>query len=246
MFLILFLNFSNLVAKGTLTDNIRIDSQQLGYSLQYRVYVPEVVKENSELSSIYLADGQWYLGDGKLDEVLDREIGSGTINPVIAIFVDSRDPDNLSKNRRNNQFICNNNYALFYMKELIPAIEAKFQVKVDREHRAIAGLSFGGINAACFGLMASKGFANIGMHSPANSQHVKMLTKRYKESELLPLKMFMSVGTKRDNTKAVRKFHRTLKEKGYSVNYIEVPFGHEWANWRPLMDDLLFAFFKTK
>jgi enterochelin esterase-like enzyme len=246
LIIILSLNFSSLAAKGTLTDNIRIDSKILGYTLQYRVYEPEQAKQKKELASIYLTDGQGYLRNGKLDKVLDREIESGNIYPVIAIFVDSRDPDKLSNNRRNSQLLCNTDYAKFYMEELIPTIETNFNVKIDREHRAIAGLSFGGLNAACFGLVASQSFGNIGMHSPANTHYLKLLSKLYKESELLPLKMFMSVGTKKDNTKAARKFHRTLKEKGYDVNYIEVPFGHEWRNWRPLMDDLLLAFFKIK
>jgi enterochelin esterase-like enzyme len=34
-----------------------------------------------------------------------------------------------------------------------------------------------------------------------------------------------------------------LKKKGYDLNYIEVPFGHEWENWGPLQDDMLRTFF---
>ena len=89
---------------STLTDNIRIQSKVLNYALQYRVYLPEGVKRSDKLATIYLADGQWYLGAGNMQQVLDQEISEGRIKPVIAVFVDNRNPDDLSENRRNQQF----------------------------------------------------------------------------------------------------------------------------------------------
>lgn len=233
-------------AKGTLSKNWRIDSKQLDYPLQYRVYLPEGIKETDQLPTIYITDGQWYIGKrgGRMIEVLDREIEAGNIKPVVAIFVDSRDPDDLGRNRRNDQFQCNKDYATFYMKELVPTITKNFPVSDKREDRVIAGVSFGGLNAACFGLMASQTFGGIGMHSPANRQHLKLLSKMYKRLDVKPIKIFMSVGTRNDNTRAGRVFHGVLKEKGYDVNYIEVPYGHVWKNWRPLIDDLLLTFFE--
>lgn len=237
---------TNVLAKGTLSPNWRIDSKTLGYALQYRVYLPETASEETQWPTIYVTDGQWYLNQGRMIEILDREIAEGNMEPVLAVFVDSRNPDDLTENRRNEQFICNPEYARFFIKELIPTISANFTVSNNRQDRVIAGVSFGGLNAACFGLLASNMFAGIGMQSPANAEHLKVLRRHYKDNQIEPLSFFFSVGTRNDNEAAARKFHRTLEQEGYDVNYIEVPYGHDWLNWQPLIDDMLLTFFAKK
>ena len=177
--------------------------------------------------------------------ILDTEITAGRIKPVIAVFVDSRDPDNPKNNRRNQQFMCNASYAKFYMRELIPIIEARYAVSNNPDDRIIMGLSFGGLNSDCFGLMAPNLFHGIAMHSPANSKHLKMLSDLYKKQPTLPLKIFFSIGTIKDNTKAARKFMMVLKTKNYDLTYIEVKERHNWKNWGPLIDDALWTFFGT-
>jgi enterochelin esterase-like enzyme len=224
---------------STLTDNIRIQSDSLNYALQYRVYLPDGVKSSDKLATIYLADGQWYLGAGNMQQVLDQEIAQGHIKPVIAIFVDNRNPDDLSENRRNQQFFCNDKYVEFYKSELLPTIAKNYPTSTDRADRVMQGLSFGGYNAACFGLMAHQQFAGISMQSPANSKMLKKMRARYRETDKLPLKMFMSFGNQGDNEVEGRKFRNVLIDKGYELKYKEVNFGHEWANWGPLLDDSL-------
>lgn len=230
-------------ARGTLSDNILITSAVLGYDLQFRAYIPEGTKRDDTLPVVFVSDGQWYLSDGDMAGVLDTEITAGRLRPLIAIFVDSGAPGNPKDNRRNDQFMCNPAFAQFYRDELIPTVESAFPVSHAREDRLIMGLSFGGLNAACFGLMIPDSFANIGMHSPASGEHLKLLADMYSKQDKLPLRMYFSTGTKRDNTKEARKFHKVLTRKGYDVTYTEVPFGHNWDNWRPLVDDLLLTFF---
>ena len=84
------------------------------------------------------------------------------------------------------------------------------------------------------------------MQSPASTAHLKVLNSLYSENPRAAVEIFLSVGKKNDNTKAARAFHRTLQKKGYKVTYIEVPFGHSWDNWYPLIDDLLQTFFGTQ
>ena len=232
-----------IVQKGQLSDNIRIKSKIFNYSLQYRVYTPAGMKANDKLPTIYLADGQWYIGSGNMVDVLDKEISQGSIKPVIAVFVDNRDPDNLDDNRRNSQFFCNQDYVDFYKNELLPTIESNYPASNKREDRVIQGLSFGGYNAACFGLMAHQEFGGISMQSPANSRMLKDISERYKETKKLPVKMFLSFGKINDNQVEGRKFKKLLLDKGYEVEYKEVNFGHEWRNWGPLLDDSLRYFF---
>lgn len=234
-----------LIAAGasSLTDNIRIKSETLGYDLQYRVYLPDNAENLKDLPVVFVTDGQWYLSQGEMHKVLDKEIESGRIEPVAAVFVDSSNPDRPKDNRRNSEFMCNKYYALFFANELIPAVVSNFPISHQPADRVVMGMSFGGLNAGCFGMMLPHIFPNIAMQSPASDKHVKVLTKQYRQKDVLPLKIFFSNGTRRDNIKSSRAFHELLLEKGYDVTYIEVPESHNWSNWGPLLDDLLQTFF---
>ena len=246
--IILFLSVccSPLWANGELSDDIRISSDVLDYDLQYRVYVPEGMRRNSQLPTLYITDGQWYISRGELPALLDREIAAGNIEPVLVVFVDSRNPDNLQQNRRNQQFFCNPRYVDFFTEELLPAIDKEYATSAVRDDRVILGLSFGGRNSACFGLMAHDSFAGIAMQSPANSEMVDELRFQYMAQDKHPLKFFMSVGTVNDNTQAGRQLMETLKFQEYDLTYREVNEGHDWDNWGPLLDDVLHTFFSTE
>jgi enterochelin esterase-like enzyme len=250
MRLLVFLVLSSICgpvfADGKLSDNIRIFSDSLGYDLQYRVYEPEGMRRNSELPALYITDGQWYISRGELPALLDGEIAAGNIEPVLVVFVDSRNPDNLQHNRRNQQFFCNPRYVDFFTDELLPTIDKEYPSSAVRDDRVILGLSFGGRNSACFGLMAYDSFAGIAMQSPANNEMMEELRFQYMAQEKLPLKFFMSVGTVNDNTQAGRQFMETLKFQGYDLTYCEVNEGHDWDNWAPLLDDVLYTFFPTE
>jgi enterochelin esterase-like enzyme len=163
--------------EGTLGDNQRIFSTHLGYELQYRVYRPATVPADRQLPSLYVTDGQAYLDQGGFKNVLDEAIGSGLIMPVLVVFLDSRNPMNLLENRRNSEFMCNLDFATFFADELIPTISRHQPVSTLREDRVILGVSFGGLNSACFGLMLPKLFSGIAMQSPASGQHVEVVRK---------------------------------------------------------------------
>lgn len=231
-------------ADGAVSDNIRISSKVLGYDLQYRVYLPEDAQPESAYPVLYLTDGQGYISRGHLPMLLDKMIATGEIEPVIAVFVDPRDPDNLRNNRRNAQFLCNRDYLAFFTDELIPRIEKDYPAIAHRDGRTIMGLSFGGLNAACFGLFGYETFSNLGMQSPANHPVPKLLDV-YEKMPLLPLRMFLTTGKPDDNTQANRRFRSVLKNKGYELKYIEVRQGHNWDNWQPLLDDALEFFYSA-
>lgn len=230
------------VAAGTLSDDIRIESKVLGYALQYRVYVPDA-PAGEALPTLYVTDGAWYLDQGHMQDLLDEMIAAGRIQPLIAVFVDARDPDHLRTNRRNDQLTCEQDYARFFAAELVPTIDAAHATRRDPGSRTILGLSFGGLNAACFGLWLPHVFANLAMQSPASGAMLRIVGDQYRAEARLPLRIFLSIGTRNDNTEAGRAFHRILQDKGYPVTFREVPYGHHWSNWGPLLPDVLDTFF---
>jgi enterochelin esterase-like enzyme len=231
-------------ASAELTPDIRISSDALGYDLQYRVYVPERAQPDARMPVIFVADGSWYIRPLQMPLTMDRLIDDGRIEPVVAVFVDARDPDDLAVNRRYEQFYCNLDYLRFYTEELIPAIEAAYPVQRTREGRAVLGLSFGGLNAACFGILGWETFSEIGMHSPA-LHPVRTIVPTYEKFERLPLRIFLSTGWPDDNTAKNRGFAKVLKQKGYDMKFVQTRAGHDWRNWKPLIDDVLLFFYST-
>ena len=79
--------------------------------------------------------------------------------------------------------------------------------------------------------MARNSFEGIAMQSPA-MHPVATIHDSYAQSEMLPLKIFLSTGSARDNEAQTRKLRDILEEKGYPMEYVEVPYGHSWDNWQ--------------
>ncbi|MFT5144617.1 MAG: enterochelin esterase-like enzyme [Thalassolituus oleivorans] len=229
-------------AQGVLSENQRIHSESLGYTLQYRVYTPPGFDAQAKPPVLYLTDGQWYIDQGGFPAVLDDLILQGTISPVVAVFIDNRNPDQLSENRRNSQFFCNPKYESFVSDELVPVVDAAYHTAATRETRAILGLSFGGLNSACFALHESETFANIGMQSPA-TRPVGSLHSDFQDLETLPIRVFLSSGDHEDNEAQTRRLRDILETRVEELEYTEVPFAHTWDNWKPLLDDAAVFFF---
>ena len=245
LFTLLFLSGPLLASDGMLSGKQRIESAKLGYALQYRVYIPPDYETAVNLPTIYLTDGQWYLDEGHMHKVINTQIKKGAIPPIVAIFVDNRNPDKLRINRRNNQFFCVTEYADFFREELVPEVTKKYRVSNDRTDRVIMGLSFGGLNAGCFGIMANDIFEGIAMQSPA-MHPVPSLYKAYAGEGRRPVKVFISAGNEGEITRRTLKLKRVLEKKGYPILYKKSREGHNWRNWRPQLDDVLIYFFRKQ
>ncbi|MBN1639444.1 MAG: hypothetical protein JW866_10780, partial [Ignavibacteriales bacterium] len=80
--------------RGTLSNNILISSSSLNYNVNYRVYTPYQYDSLYNLPVIYVTDGHEYSNDllGSMIIVLDNLIADKKIQPIIAVFIDPRDP----------------------------------------------------------------------------------------------------------------------------------------------------------
>lgn len=242
-FMLLVLLLSPELFANTLSNNLLITSKSLGYDLQYRVHVPANLDTSESYKTLYVVDGQSFLFNGKLHEVINSNISNKNIEPIISVFVDSRDPHDLTLNRRNDQFMCNPKYAAFFINELLPQIQRDYPSSNKREDNVIMGVSFGGLNAACFGLMIDDYFGGLAMFSPANTEMLKVIRKSYNKAKPKPAQVFISFGTKNDNILAGRRFKDSLEKLNFDVHYFENNEGHNWKNWLPLLDDMLKVFF---
>jgi enterochelin esterase family protein len=235
------------VAKGNLSDNIKINSKALGYDLQYKVYTPSGYASQKDLPVLFITDGHEYADDrmGALVTVTDNLIAAKKIKPLVLVFVDPREPSNLSNNKREQEFLMNENYLKFYRQELVPAIETAYKVKKSPDARGILGTSFGGVNSTYFALNAPDVFRMVAINSPAYWARPQLLEQLITKPKL-PVKVFLSTGANYDGGELTRIARAAFQLKGNQLHYIEVNQGHSWGQWRTLMDDMLQYFFAVK
>lgn len=233
--------------KGTLSPVLTTASkpENLNYSVSYRVYTPHNYSSLSDLPVVYVTDGHEYSDDrlGSMITILDNLISLKKIVPVIAVFIDPRDPSNLSNNRRMSEYRANVKFADFVADELVQLIDSEYKTDTDPTKRAIMGTSLGGWNSAFFGLMRHDVFGLIAIHSPSSNQAI---IAGYDEAEKLPLRIFMSTGLINDTGNQAQQMRNVFVSKGYELLYKEVNEGHSWGNWRALIDDPLIWFFAEK
>ena len=154
-------------AKGSLTNNKLIKSSNLGYDVQYQVYTPVGYVNLTNLPVIYILDGQEYADDklGATVIMLDNLIHLKKIKPVVAVFVDPRNPDDLDENRRADEFSTSSEYNDFFIKELMPEIEANYKISTKKNDTALLGTSLGGLNTTYLGFTNPDTFGKLGIQA---------------------------------------------------------------------------------
>ncbi|MCQ2076224.1 MAG: esterase [Bacteroidaceae bacterium] len=115
------------------------------------------------------------------------------------------------------------------IKDLIPMTEKNYRVIADPQHRAMAGLSMGGMQTHSITLANPTTFAYVGMFSGGtfNVDELKEANDFKKTNKVL----FMSCGGKENM--GVDKAAEALKEIGINAHsYVSPETAHEWQTWR--------------
>ena len=115
------------------------------------------------------------------------------------------------------------------LKDIIPMVEKNYRVIADTEHRAMAGLSMGGMQTHSITLANPKTFAYVGMFSGGtfNVNELQDAAEFKKTNKVL----FMSCGGKENM--GVDKAAQDLKGIGINAfSYVSPETAHEWQTWR--------------
>jgi enterochelin esterase family protein len=129
--------------------------------------------------------------------------------------------------------------------ELIPKVDATYRTLADREHRALAGLSMGGMQALQIGLNRLDQFAYIGSFSgpPLGGFNVSTsYNGAFRDTTAFNQKvrlLWLGAGTSEERFAAgVRSMHRALELAGVRHVVFESPgTSHEWQTWRRSLYD---------
>ena len=234
------------VPKGKVIQDILYSSNLLSYQITYSVYLPPAPRKG-KYPVVYITDGYEYLHPqmGNLPTVLDNLIADHKIVPIVAVFIDHREPANRTNNRRMTELVMNPQYLQFFVDEFIPYIEDNYPVMASAERRAILGSSVGGLNATYFAFSRPDVFSNVGIQSPSfmTRPQIYSLCDNPAGSKI---KLSMTSGLINDTSDSGRKMISILENNACTYQYREVNEGHSWGNWKNLVDDILMDFFAPK
>ena len=133
------------------------------------------------------------------------------------------------------------------IKDIIPMVEKNYRVIADTEHRAMAGLSMGGMQTHAITLANPTTFAYVGMFSSGsfNVDELKDANDFKKTNKVL----FMSAGGKEtrmaEGDNSVGKAASDLKAIGINAySYVSPGTAHEWQTWRRSLHQFAQLIFK--
>jgi len=181
---------------------------------------------------------------GHADLVLDNLIAGGQARPFLIVMANSYVPG------ANNMFTTNSVdgplsrsitgpggrsynpvvFAKVLIQDLIPFIETNYRTLADQPHRAMAGLSMGGMQTHSIALANLDKFSHIGIFSGGNisTNEITDLAGFKQQVKLV----FVSYGS-RENGEAGRANVAGLQQAGiHSVFYQSPLTAHEWLSWR--------------
>jgi len=181
---------------------------------------------------------------GKAHWILDNLIADGKAVPMIVVMLDGhpipesygngRSPENAEELRRD------------LVEAALPMVENRYRVKPGREHRAIAGLSMGGLHALTIGLNELDTFAWIGGFSsavPATEEVEAALADGEKTSEQLEL-LWIACGKDDFLLGENQTFIAALEEAKVEHEWLLTEGAHSWPIWRGYLADFVPLLFR--
>jgi alpha-L-fucosidase len=225
------------IAHGKL-EVAEYDSKTVGTTRKMLIYLPPGYRSDKKYPVLYLLHGiggneyEW-TGYCHAHTILDNLIADGHAVPMVVVMPngraqkDDRPPANI--------FSAAPAFAVFerdLLDDVIPAVQSRYSVYTDREHRALAGLSMGGGQSLNFGLGHPDVFAWVGAFSsaPNTKPPVELLPdpSRVKELKLL----WLSSGNKDGLINISQGVHRYLKQSDVPHVWHVDSNGHDGATWK--------------
>lgn len=220
-------------------EMVEYESKTVGATRRMQVYTPPGYSKGRKYPVLYLLHGiggdetEWQRF-AQPEVLLDSLIAEGKAVPMIIVMPNGR----AQKNDRagGNVFASAPAFAAFerdLLEDVIPAIEARYSVQADREHRAIAGLSMGGGQALNFGLGHLDTFAWVGGFSsaPNTKPPGQLVPDPAAAAQKLEL-LWLSCGNKDGLIRISQGVHAYLKEKQVPHVWHVDGNGHDATHWK--------------
>lgn len=136
--------------------------------------------------------------------------------------------------------------------EIVAFVDANYRTIADKRHRAIAGLSMGGLHSLHISKQNPDMFDYIGFFSPAINPRGDATSYIYEDSDRKLARQFaghpalywIAIGKKDFLYDENKAFRDKLDDAGYPYTYRESDGGHIWKNWRIYLTEFLPQLFR--
>ncbi len=123
------------------------------------------------------------------------------------------------------------------LHEVIPMMDATYRTIPDREHRALAGLSMGGMETRMIGLAHLDVFADLGIFSGGTLGELNATNSPLANPAEFDRQVkvaFVSFGSVEGGANTLKSYHDSLVAGGITnmTYYISPGTAHEWQTWR--------------
>jgi enterochelin esterase-like enzyme len=227
------------IANGKI-DTITYDSKTVGTKRKTLIYTPPNYSKSKKYPVLYLLHGiggdekEWL--QGKPQAILDNLYAEKKIEPMIVVMPngramkDDRAVGNIFDSLKVQAFAT---FEKDLLNDLIPFIEKNYPVLINRESRAIAGLSMGGGQSLNFGLGNLDKFAWVGGFSSApNTKKPTELIPNTEDAKNKLKLLWISCGDADGLISFSKRTHDYLYEKGIPHIYYVEAGGHDFKVWK--------------
>ncbi len=235
-------------------QDVVLASKALARGAKVRVLLPSNYDGSHERYAVlYLLHGLY--GDyTNWDKLTDLEGYTRTL-PLIVVM-----PDAGNSWYVNSATVPANRFQDFLTVDVIPAIERRYRVLPDRQHRAIAGLSMGGYGALKYAIQHPEMFVIVGSFSGALNAPLDLAQQEPKFAPYLDAAFGAPDSTTRAQNDLFRlarmidpktapyfyvdcgikdpyfistnrAFTALLRDRGIAYEYHELPGAHDWQYW---------------
>lgn len=179
-------------------------------------------------------DERGWTTQGRANFILDNLIAERKAVEMIVVM------ENGSADRTTSQRIDNPQFEEIVVNDLIPQIDATYRTIADRDHRALAGLSMGSMQAMRIGLKHPELFAYVGAFSPPPFGTFDVATAYdgvFQDAAAFNSKyrlFWVGAGTAEEPfLNRVRDMHAALEKQGIRhIAFESSGTSHEWQTWR--------------
>ena len=184
---------------------------------------------------LYMQDGSQFIALGRAAETADRMIAEGRLEPFIIVFVDPVD--------RMKEYWADDRFADWMARTLVPLVDSRYRTRAERDARALAGASLGGVISIWTALRHPDLFARVAGHSTAfqidEERLLAALARLDEEARRKhPLRFYLDAGSYEPPIfDTSRRANVILRARGYPVAYREAPVGHNYTAWRDRLPD---------
>jgi len=175
---------------------------------------------------------------GHVNLILDNLLAAGKIKPFIAVMPFGYPAPPWPESAGGSGFgSVTEGFSRDLIGDVIPLVESHYRVYTDREHRAIAGLSMGGLESLTIGLNHLDLFSYVGGFSAAvRPQEFQKsfagLTADPKAANGKLHLLWIGCGTEDSLFGAAQSFSAFLDQAEIKHTFYTMPGAHTWIVWR--------------